>query len=40
MESALPLAIESGLHKVDNSAICVGVGAKAKKENCKGSTNK
>ena len=33
MESTLPLAIESGLGEVDNSAICVGVGAKAKKEN-------
>ena len=31
MESALPSASESGLGEVDNSAICVGVGAKAKK---------
>ena len=31
MESALPSDSESGLGKVDNSAICVGVGAKAKK---------
>ena len=29
MESVLPSASESGLGKVDNSAICVGVGAKA-----------
>ena len=32
MESALPSACECGLGKVDNSAICVGVGAKAKKK--------
>ena len=31
MESALPSASESGLGEVDNFAICVGVGAKAKK---------
>ena len=31
MESPLPSANESGLGEVDNSAICVGVGAKAKK---------
>ena len=31
MESALPSASESGLGEVDNSAICVSVGAKAKK---------
>ena len=31
MESALPSASESGLDEVDNSAIRVGVGAKAKK---------
>ena len=30
MESALPPASESGLGEVDNSTICVGVGAKAK----------
>ena len=29
MESALLSARESGLGEVDNSAICVGVGAKA-----------
>ena len=29
MESALPSASESGLCKLDNSAICVGVGAQA-----------
>ena len=28
MESALPSASESGLGEVDNSAICIGVGAK------------
>ena len=32
MESALPSAGKSGLGEVDNSAICVGVGAKAKKK--------
>ena len=31
MESALPSARKFGLGKVDNFAICVGVGAKAKK---------
>ena len=31
MESALPSASESGLVEIGNSAICVGVGAKAKK---------
>ena len=31
MESALPSASKSGLGEIDNSAICVGVGAKAKK---------
>ena len=31
MESALPSASESGLGEVDNSSICVGIGAKAKK---------
>ena len=31
MESALPSAAKSGLGEVDNSTICVGVGAKAKK---------
>ena len=31
MESALPSASESGLGEVENSAICVGVGAKAEK---------
>ena len=31
MESALPSASESGLGEVGNSAICVGVGAKAEK---------
>ena len=31
MGSALPSASESGLGEVDNSAICIGVGAKAKK---------
>ena len=31
MESALPSASESGLGEVDNSAICVDVGAKVKK---------
>ena len=30
MESALSLPSESDLGEVDNSAICVGVGAKAK----------
>ena len=30
-KSALPSASESGLGEVDNSAICVGVGAKAEK---------
>ena len=38
MESPLPSANESGLGEVDNSAICVGVGAKAKRENHKAST--
>ena len=38
MESALPSASESGLGEVDNSAICVGVGAKQKRENYKTST--
>ena len=38
MKSALPSASESGLGKVDNSAICVGVGPKRKKENHKTST--
>ena len=32
MESALRSASESGLGKIDNSAICVGAGAKAKKK--------
>ena len=32
MESALPSVSESGLGEVDNSAICVGVRAKAKKK--------
>ena len=31
MESALPSSGESGLGEIGNSAICVGVGAKAKK---------
>ena len=31
MESVSPSASESGLGEVDNSAICVGVGAKVKK---------
>ena len=30
MESTLPSASESGLGEVDNSIICVSVGAKAK----------
>ena len=38
MESALPSASESDLDEVDNSAICVGVGAKAKKTPQKAST--
>ena len=31
MDPALPSASESGLGEVDDSAICVGIGAKAKK---------
>ena len=31
MESALPSASECALGEVDNSSICVGVGAKVKK---------
>ena len=38
MESAVPSASEPGLDKVDNFAICVGDGAKAKKENHKANT--
>ena len=38
MELALSSASESGLGEVDNSAICVGVRAKRKKENQKAST--
>ena len=32
MESALPSASQSSLGEVDNSAVCVGVIAKAKKK--------
>ena len=38
MESALASASESDLGEVNNSAICVGVGAKGKKENHNAST--
>ena len=38
MESALPSASEAVLGEVDNSVICAGIGAKAKKENHKAST--
>ena len=31
MESVLPLASEPGLGEVDNSSICVDIGAKVKK---------
>ena len=38
MESVLPSASESGLGQVDSFTICVGAGAKVKKENHKAST--